>query len=425
MYQELDVSNLNKELWAEANFKMGYSFFKSKKYDVDIIQTLDAHSPTVGNDLMKLGAEQSVEDELNKYIDESITRSGSMKVHIIVVSLDQLHRTINAYEKPPHNKYHRICYIAWDFSKIPMKWMHLVKKCDGVWVPSTFVKNALIANLYKKPIEIVPFGYINDVGNDTDIFKKQKSVFQVNSIKISPLDVVFMTAFKYNTDFHRKNPIATVNAFKQSVMSSNFKKVLIIQTSKPKQYRSERSTLMNAIADSPNIILVESFDDKKLNKELLERANVYISLHRSEGFSYDVLQAMIMQKIVITTAYGGNLDFFVDDEVIRKNHYFIEWTKVTADEIYNSTYNFHGHLHAHNSSILAEPSLLAATAAINDAAKRIIRVFSEEQKLNKNNRKQVQESDKLLNVKTQLLKRYSAKEVGTQMVNLLSKIVEA
>ncbi|MCB0733498.1 MAG: tetratricopeptide repeat protein, partial [Bacteroidetes bacterium] len=33
MYEDLDISNLNKELWAEASFKMGYSFFMSDDYD--------------------------------------------------------------------------------------------------------------------------------------------------------------------------------------------------------------------------------------------------------------------------------------------------------------------------------------------------------------------------------------------------------
>ncbi len=32
-YEELDISNLPKEYWEEANFKMGYAFFKTKDYD--------------------------------------------------------------------------------------------------------------------------------------------------------------------------------------------------------------------------------------------------------------------------------------------------------------------------------------------------------------------------------------------------------
>ena len=42
---------------------------------------------------------------------------------------------------------------------------------------------------------------------------------------------------------------------------------------------------------------------------LLEIADVYVSLHRSEGFGLSMAEAMLMGKPVVATNYSGNLDF--------------------------------------------------------------------------------------------------------------------
>jgi glycosyltransferase involved in cell wall biosynthesis len=50
-----------------------------------------------------------------------------------------------------------------------------------------------------------------------------------------------------------------------------------------------------------------------MNKEQIQRliseCNVFISLHRSEGFGFGPAEAMSLGKIVIATDYGGTKDF--------------------------------------------------------------------------------------------------------------------
>jgi glycosyltransferase involved in cell wall biosynthesis len=42
---------------------------------------------------------------------------------------------------------------------------------------------------------------------------------------------------------------------------------------------------------------------------LIARSDVYVSLHRSEGFGLGIAEAMLAGRPAIATAYSGNLDF--------------------------------------------------------------------------------------------------------------------
>jgi glycosyltransferase involved in cell wall biosynthesis len=44
-------------------------------------------------------------------------------------------------------------------------------------------------------------------------------------------------------------------------------------------------------------------------KSLINCCDVYVSLHRSEGFGIGMAEAMKLGKVVISTNYSGNVDF--------------------------------------------------------------------------------------------------------------------
>jgi glycosyltransferase involved in cell wall biosynthesis len=46
---------------------------------------------------------------------------------------------------------------------------------------------------------------------------------------------------------------------------------------------------------------------------IINSCDVYISMHKSEGFGIGMLEAMFLSKPVIATNYGGNTDFMNHD----------------------------------------------------------------------------------------------------------------
>ena len=58
-----------------------------------------------------------------------------------------------------------------------------------------------------------------------------------------------------------------------------------------------------------NITIVsKTLDDMELQRLYLD-ADVFISLHRAEGFGYTLAEAMALERPVVATYYSGNVDF--------------------------------------------------------------------------------------------------------------------
>jgi hypothetical protein len=57
---------------------------------------------------------------------------------------------------------------------------------------------------------------------------------------------------------------------------------------------------------------------------LMQMADCYVSLHRSEGFGLTMAESMILGKPVIATAYSGNLDFMTEENSFLVPHSWAE-----------------------------------------------------------------------------------------------------
>ena len=385
-------------------------------YPTGVIQTVRSGSLNPTSAMVNVGYHNSFnhhKDSIDNLIDRSITRSQSRKIHILTVSGYDLGNTFSTYEKRRWESFYRICYIVWDLSRIPKKWIPALNRCNKIWVPSMFVKDAVVKSVLGSSIKVIPFAYIADEANVSK--ERNNKYLPEKSVNIPSNCIVLMSSFTYDSDFVRKNPIAVVEAFKQSQVSSA---MLILQTSCPKNYLMEHISLIKAIDKDPHIIVIESFDDKYLNKYLYSRADIYISLHRSEGYSYDILESMIMQKIVITTNYGGNLDFLKVHKSINNTHYFIDYDSVQGKVLQKKGYVENEYQEFRDSSKLVQPRIKEASLAIIDATRRIANMM----KGTRDGTKAMLEREKLQFVSDILEKKYSAANIGRKLTTILKKI---
>ena len=118
----------------------------------------------------------------------------------------------------------------------------------------------------------------------------------------------FLTIFDVNSDAERKNPLCTVRAFIDA-----FKGVpdihLIIKVRNLNYDAFLTDKLQTVIRENPNIELVEGDLDEEGLDTLYKQADVYVSLHRAEGFGLTISDAMSRGIPVIATGYSGNMDF--------------------------------------------------------------------------------------------------------------------
>ena len=122
----------------------------------------------------------------------------------------------------------------------------------------------------------------------------------------------FVVFFNFDLgSFFRKNPIGTMRAFAKA-LGTEPKSKLVFKLNLAKDF-PERIDLLKAEAAklgiSDKLILVTGYIPRKDVYGLTNACDVYISLHRAEGFGIGVAEAMQLGKPVIVTDYSSTTEF--------------------------------------------------------------------------------------------------------------------
>lgn len=122
----------------------------------------------------------------------------------------------------------------------------------------------------------------------------------------------FVAFFNFDLgSFFRKNPIGTMRAFAKA-LGSEPKSKLVFKLNLAKDF-PEKIDMIKAEAAklgiSDKLILVTGYIPRKDVYGLTNACDVYISLHRAEGFGIGVAEAMQLGKPVIVSDYSATTEF--------------------------------------------------------------------------------------------------------------------
>jgi glycosyltransferase involved in cell wall biosynthesis len=188
----------------------------------------------------------------------------------------------------------------WEFETLPPDLVVEVGRVDEIWAPTTFVEHAL-GRYTSKPIHIVPtIVPVFEARADRSRLRKQWGV--------ADDDVMFLFSFDFNSSVVRKNPLAVVDAYRQAFGSSPAGTRLVMKAVNLANSPVFQSELRAALEGVGGVLIDEHVSQEELG-DLFHAADVYVSLHRSEGFGLGLAEAMAIGKAVIGTAYSGNIDF--------------------------------------------------------------------------------------------------------------------
>jgi glycosyltransferase involved in cell wall biosynthesis len=188
----------------------------------------------------------------------------------------------------------------WEVSKFPDFWMRSFDEIDEVWAATDYIADAL-RPLTDKPVRTVRVPIA--VGPVAEISREALGM---------PEGFCFLFVFDYRSVFRRKNPLGLVEAFRKAFPAGSGPS-LVIKSVCGDQFPADREKLAAAIADRPEISLVEDTLAVEEKNAMIANCDCYVSLHRSEGLGLTMAEAMWFGKPVIATAYSGNLDFMTDE----------------------------------------------------------------------------------------------------------------
>ena len=227
------------------------------------------------------------------------------------------------------SQHYNIGCWAWELASFPEEWRSSFDYFHELWVPSTFVQQALL-EVSPIPVLRMPYSIDQQVAIAPE-WNRQR-------FGIADDAFVFLFMFDFFSFMERKNPLGLIRAF-QAAFGGSRDVVLVIKHSHRDAEPAAYETLRQA-AEGKNVILLDMVLPRAGVKTLMNICDCYVSLHRSEGFGLTLTEAMSVGKPVIATAYSANTDFMDESNSypvryrlveIEKNHGPYKRGKVWAD----------------------------------------------------------------------------------------------
>ena len=200
---------------------------------------------------------------------------------------------------------------AWEVDRIPADWAPAFPLVDEIWVYSQYVAE-ILSRAAMVPVVRVPLAVIRPV-------VPEGTVLDLGL----PDRFTFLFLFDFYSTLVRKNPLGLIDAFKRAFEPGEGPQLVL--KSHNGDYKPERlASVLAAIGDRPDILLVDRFLTPAEKNALMDRSDCYVSLHRAEGFGLTLAEAMALGKPVIATGYSANTDFMTPANSYLVEHGYTE-----------------------------------------------------------------------------------------------------
>lgn len=194
-----------------------------------------------------------------------------------------------------------IGYWAWELPAIPHEWRRAFDYVHEVWAPSAFCAEA-IRPYTNRPVRVVPH----------PVMQPRPALLGRTDFGLPDKAFVALTMLHFGSGFERKNPLAAIRAFR-TAFGNRADTVLVVKVTADTNLPWAERALADAVADAPNIRVLERTLPRSHLAALVAASDAVISLHRSEGFGLVLAEAMRCGRAVVATGWSGNMEFMSAD----------------------------------------------------------------------------------------------------------------
>ena len=237
----------------------------------------------------------------------------------------------------------------WELEEIPEDWVEVLAAVDVILAPTSFVADSIRRSVPDCVIVDFPQSVVVPGG----IVANRASW----GLPEGPL--LFLSIFDAGSDSGRKNPMGAVAAFQRAFPDRDDVLLAFKISSMPGDVSVDPplAALVEAAQGDPRIRIMTHAASYAEVLQLHAAADVYLSLHRSEGLGLTMMEAMSLGVPVVATAYSGNLDFMNAD-----NSILIPYSMIPMEARHHAYASLHGRVR------WADPDLEAAASALRDLA---------------------------------------------------------
>lgn len=241
-----------------------------------------------------------------------LTERADFFINLFHVNADQMLRAYCYLGAGFFEGCYNVGYWAWELEKCPDEWVPVLDMVDEVWAPSRFIQEAFQARTS------IPVKYMPLCVSLPEFERKARAAFGLSTNRF-----LFLFVFDFLSYVARKNPYASIDAFKRAFPDRSTAVGLVIKVMHGDERSAGWAEMIHHINGDPRIVVLNITMNRADVLALIECCDCFLSLHRSEGFGRGIAEAMHLGKPVVATAYSGNMDFTKRDNSFLVNYQLV------------------------------------------------------------------------------------------------------
>lgn len=246
-------------------------------------------------------------------LDEKISEEFPYNINLIHINPDEMMLMYTRMGEERWNSRYNIAFWLWELEEIPEHWKKFFPMLDEIWTPSEFISNNL-RKVTNMPVRTMPYCVEAPVDEAMD-----RKYFGFPEDKF-----LFLVMYDSNSTIERKNPTGAIRAFRKAFKNHPDVGIIVkVNNAKPR----DMEHLKHWLKDCPNVYYITDTLSKVAVNSLIQQADVFVSLHRAEGFGLVMAEAMIVGTPVIATNWSSNTEFMNPDVACMVDCSFVELKK--------------------------------------------------------------------------------------------------
>lgn len=228
---------------------------------------------------------------------KNFTEDNPYPINIIQVNVDLINTFVENVNREYFENRYNIGFWAWELQEFPEEWKERFNIFNEIWTYSNYCAEAIAMASSVPVIKVMP-----------SMSLPQPSIGR-KDLGLPQDKFIFLFIFDFCSSSERKNPAATIKAFKQTFGKSNEDVLLVIKFSNAEYFPEHLEQLKALVEDDPSVKFMDGYLLRHELNALIYNCDCYVSLHRSEGFGLTIAEAMFYGKPVIATDYSANTEY--------------------------------------------------------------------------------------------------------------------